>query len=170
MSEPQTPDRQQVDAPSQRHAPRGPMKVKADPLGERHPMGAYVGGDALHGRLRCQAHSKQKGTQCGRTAIPGGTVCRYHGGKAPQVMAKAEERLLAMQPKAFDTIDRLMDREEFPTVQLQASAKVIEWTHGKAVERQVIEHSGGFTIRHELDVSEPAEVEVVASDPVKLLS
>jgi hypothetical protein len=42
---------------------------------------------------RCSAHSKQTGKQCGRTAIPGGTVCRYHGGLAPQVQRKAAERL-----------------------------------------------------------------------------
>lgn len=115
-------------------------------------MQEYVGGDRLHGRVRCAAQSKQKGTQCTKTAIPGGTVCRYHGGRAPQVIAKAEERLMAMQPKAFNTIDKLMDRDEFPTVQLQASARVIEWTHGKAVERQEVKHSGGLVIVHEVPV------------------
>ena len=47
---------------------------------------------ALRG-LRCHARSKRKGVQCGKMAIPGGTVCRWHGGNAPQVRRCAEERL-----------------------------------------------------------------------------
>lgn len=89
----------------------------------------------LTGRQPCKAHSKQSGRPCGRLAIPGGTVCRWHGGAAPQVRASAQERLKAMQPKALDTIDDLMGRAEFPTVQYQAARSVIEWTEGKATER-----------------------------------
>ena len=33
-----------------------------------------------HQKPRCQAMSKQTGQQCGNKAIPGGTVCRFHGG------------------------------------------------------------------------------------------
>jgi hypothetical protein len=42
--------------------------------------------------VRCSAISKQTGEQCKRKAIPGGTVCRYHGGNAKQVKAKAAVR------------------------------------------------------------------------------
>ncbi len=45
---------------------------------------------------QCRATSKASGQQCKRSAIPGGTVCRYHGGAAPQVMSKARERLAAL--------------------------------------------------------------------------
>ena len=86
-------------------------------------------------RAICHATSR-KGVQCKQPAIPGGAVCRYHGGGAPQVKAAAMERLRAMQPKALDTIDRLMDREEFPTVQLAASKAVIDWTEGRAQDKQ----------------------------------
>jgi hypothetical protein len=41
---------------------------------------------------QCQAISKQTGRQCKRKAIPGGTVCRWHGGAAGQVKAKAAIR------------------------------------------------------------------------------
>jgi hypothetical protein len=41
---------------------------------------------------RCSAMSKHSGEQCKRKAIPGGTVCRYHGGNARQVKAKAAIR------------------------------------------------------------------------------
>src|SRR5215217_667392 len=42
--------------------------------------------------VRCLAISKHSGEQCKRKAIPGGTVCRYHGGNARQVKAKAAIR------------------------------------------------------------------------------
>lgn len=42
---------------------------------------------------QCTATSKTSGLQCGQPAIPGGTVCIYHGGGAPQVRSKAAERL-----------------------------------------------------------------------------
>ena len=38
------------------------------------------------------AVSKQTGKQCKAKAIPGGTVCRWHGGAAGQVKAKAAVR------------------------------------------------------------------------------
>lgn len=38
---------------------------------------------------RCTATSKQTGKPCGNAAIPGGLVCRHHGGGAPQVRARA---------------------------------------------------------------------------------
>jgi hypothetical protein len=42
--------------------------------------------------VQCTAISKQSGQQCKRKAIPGGTGCRYHGGGAQQVRAKAAIR------------------------------------------------------------------------------
>ena len=42
--------------------------------------------------VQCKAISKQTGQQCKRKAIPGGTVCRYHGGGAQQVKVKAAIR------------------------------------------------------------------------------
>ena len=42
--------------------------------------------------VQCKAISKNSGKQCKRKAIPGGTVCRYHGGAAGQVKAKAAVR------------------------------------------------------------------------------
>jgi hypothetical protein len=45
-------------------------------------------------RQQCKATSKGTGNRCGRKAIAGGTTCEYHGGSAPQVRAKAAERVL----------------------------------------------------------------------------
>lgn len=42
---------------------------------------------------RCTAKSKTTGEQCRQPPVPGGEVCRFHGGKAPQVQQKAKERV-----------------------------------------------------------------------------
>jgi len=44
-------------------------------------------------KVKCKATSKGTGQPCKRPAIPGGFVCRNHGGCAPQVKAAAQERL-----------------------------------------------------------------------------
>lgn len=53
---------------------------------------------------KCRAHSKRTGQPCGRHAMPGTAVCHMHGGKAPQVQAKAQIRLTLAQ--AFEWGDR----------------------------------------------------------------
>jgi hypothetical protein len=42
---------------------------------------------------RCTARNR-RGERCRRAAIPGGTVCAMHGGKAPQVRHRANMRLI----------------------------------------------------------------------------
>lgn len=44
-------------------------------------------------KVKCKATAKGTGQPCKRPAIPGGFVCLKHGGRAPQVRAKAQERL-----------------------------------------------------------------------------
>lgn len=41
--------------------------------------------------MRCTAHTRS-GAQCSAPAVTDTTVCRMHGGSAPQVLAKAQER------------------------------------------------------------------------------
>ena len=54
-------------------------------------------------RADCTAR-RQDGKPCGSYAIRGGTVCRRHGGSAPQVRAAANRRLAAM---ALPAVGRL---------------------------------------------------------------
>lgn len=42
---------------------------------------------------QCTAIAKGSQRRCQRRAVPGGTVCAMHGGNAPQVRRKAEQRL-----------------------------------------------------------------------------
>lgn len=44
-------------------------------------------------KVRCTARSSQTGQPCKKWAIRGGTVCTQHGGKAPRVKGKAQQRV-----------------------------------------------------------------------------
>lgn len=57
-----------------------------------------------------------------------------HGGGAPQVKAKAMERLMALQNPAIDRLAKLIDQEAFPTVAYAASRDVLDRTIGKPGE------------------------------------
>lgn len=56
---------------------------------------------------QCSARTKS-GPQCRRSAILGGTVCKVHGGGAPQVKRKAALRLLELIDPAVATLAREM--------------------------------------------------------------
>lgn len=57
---------------------------------------------------QCRARSKATGEQCKNSAIPGATVCRYHGGGAPQVQRRAAMRLASLVEPALVTVARIM--------------------------------------------------------------
>lgn len=75
--------------------------------------------------MRCVAKSKTKGKRCTKHAIPGGTVCRYHGGAAPQVKQKAAERLAALVSPAITTLGKLL-RSKQEHVRLKAVQDVLD--------------------------------------------
>lgn len=105
-----------------KHAPRGPIKAR-DPL---------KGDDPLNG-VQCRAANRQ-GKRCGRRPIAGGTVCRMHGGAAPQVKQAALERLMAYQDRAIDRLFGLVEQEAYPSTAMQAVKDVLDRTMGKAHE------------------------------------
>lgn len=51
---------------------------------------------------QCTATAKGSGQRCKRRPIIGGFVCKKHGGGAPQVQAKASERVRDMLADAID--------------------------------------------------------------------
>jgi len=55
--------------------------------------------------MQCTAHNRQ-GKQCGRAAIKGSNICYKHGGNAPQVIAAARRRLLAMVDPALAIMEQ----------------------------------------------------------------
>lgn len=123
-----------------KHAPKGPLKARTD-----DPMAVS---DPMEGR--CTATSKQSGQRCRQHPIPGGTVCRFHGGGAPQVRAKAEERLRALHLPAIARLEQLMLQTEFPSVAIAAVKDALDRIQGKPIEAVSMQHSGEIKITHEL--------------------
>jgi hypothetical protein len=72
----------------------------------------------------CTAKSKRG--PCKQYAIRGGTVCKTHGGSAPQVKRAAALRLLAMVDPALDVLKRGMDKRAPLAVQLKAACEVLD--------------------------------------------
>lgn len=122
-----------------RHAPRG--RIKADHKDAPDHKDAFVS---------CTATAKGSRLRCKRRPIPGGSVCVKHGGGAPQVQAKAEERLAALYYPAVVRLEELIAQKEFPSVAIAAVKDALDRIRGKAIEQQILEHRGGITITHEL--------------------
>lgn len=124
-----------------RHAPKGRIKANADPTAPPNLMAS--------GSQRCSARSKTTGNQCLRPAIRGGTVCRYHGGAAPQVMAKAEERLKALIHPAITKLGKLIEQDQFPSVSYQAVRDALDRDGklGKPKESQDVDLKHEIVIR-----------------------
>jgi hypothetical protein len=127
------------------HAPRGPIKSRdhiqgADPIQKKH-----LAGDAP----RCTARTKHTKRPCANPAIKGGTVCRMHGGSAPQVKQAAMERLRALQHPALDALDWLLKQRDFPSAAMSAAKDVLDRTEGKPAETVAMAHSGKVVIEHE---------------------
>ena len=64
---------------------------------------------------QCTARNRS-GSQCGLPAFPGATVCRMHGGSAPQVRQKACERILAAAEPALAEMIRLATKAKNESV------------------------------------------------------
>lgn len=140
------------------HAPKGPIKAKEngqlktaiavlDPMNGKHPLTA----EAKEGQHMCSARSKQTGKPCGRRAIPGGNVCRWHGGAAPQVKIAAMQRLQDFQDRAISRLFALAEDGNYPSTSYQAVRDVLDRTLGKPAETVRNEHSGELVIKHEID-------------------
>jgi hypothetical protein len=63
---------------------------------------------------------------CGLAPIKGGMVCHKHGGKAPQVRAKANKRLLAMVEPSLIRLEALVEQTEHLPTSLAAIRTVLE--------------------------------------------
>lgn len=71
------------------------------------------------GPVKCRATNKQ-GERCNSWAIRGGTVCGQHGGRAPQVRRKAEERIRELVNPALARIAKLIGDDELPGAESEA--------------------------------------------------
>lgn len=83
--------------------------------------------------MKCKAHLKS-GKPCSAWAIKGGTVCRTHGGSAPQVIASAKMRLAALVSPAITELTRLMKTSKLDPVRLGCVKDILDRTGHKAVD------------------------------------
>ena len=61
--------------------------------------------------VKCAAHSSRTGEPCQKWPIAGSNVCSTHGGSAPQVKRRAEERLRELQFPAIAALAGAIDAE-----------------------------------------------------------
>ena len=120
---------------------------------------SYRGPDDAH---RCTAHNRGE-TRCYAYAIPGGTVCRYHGGLAPQVIAKAEDRIRALVDPSLNRIARTIADDQNPALALAAARDILDRAGYKATEK--IQSDGRTVIEIEY-VDRPNALELKPSNGV----
>ena len=94
----------------------------------------------MHESTPCTATTRS-GNRCSNPPIKGATVCRMHGGSAPQVKAKAAERIAEARDTALDALNRLIaDGKVDARVALDAVVKLTE-TH-ETLEGRVARREG----------------------------
>lgn len=112
--------------------------------GQVHEKVAREGDDP---KPTCTAHVRRDGEQrpCGNYPVHGATVCRFHGGAAPQTKAKAAEREAAA---AMDRVLRFaigevdpkwegMSPDEQLLMEVNRSAQAVEWLAAQVGELTV---------------------------------
>lgn len=114
---------------------------------------------------RCTAH-KTNGDPCGNRAIRGGTVCRFHGGAAPQVRRAAFVRLLMeSDPAAAELIAIYKDKKNPVAIRIRAIENVLDRA-GVTAKQEInvdVQISGKLSVYDQLvlDSSVPLDAEVV---------
>ena len=109
---------------------------------------------------RCTAHSSRTGQPCKRNAIKGGTVCPSHGGGAPQVKAKAAERIEQLLDRFFDRLSESLGGMTTEQIEaLKSDAHQIKALTDSVVKlsehREVLEGRAGK--RSEVTVNEQSD-------------
>lgn len=105
---------------------------------------------------RCKARNR-KGDQCRQVAIPGGTVCRYHGGAAPQVIEAARRRLAVFVLDSLDVVEEGLKGQDRHGVlvpyaaRLKAATEVLDRVGISALKPEQV-------IRHEVEGQVTAEL------------
>ena len=122
---------------------------------------------------RCTATAKSTGERCQNDAIKGSNVCHQHGGAAPQVKQKAQERLdrmadsvtADMQEKIDDFLSLYDDADPDEKAELMREARQL-WTeildrtgHGRTERRELTGEDGGPVETRDLSAEEKAQLD-----------
>ena len=85
-------------------------------------------------RIECGAKTSD-GDPCKNAPMLGGKRCRMHGGAAPQVKRKAQERLLDGVPKMLRMLKELASNEDVPP-QVRLAA-IRDWLDRAGIDRKI---------------------------------
>ena len=121
---------------------------------------------------QCTARSSQTGKPCGNAPIRGGTVCRKHGGAAPQVKAKAALRLATLTDPAIRALDALLKpaaAKKHPAQALGAAKDVLDRTGHKTPDELDISSSTATIDLATIDGMSTKEIENARDLYLKLL-
>jgi hypothetical protein len=100
--------------------------------------------------MQCKA-KRRDGNRCNSDAIKGGTVCRMHGGGAPQVRDAAKQRLLEMVNPALAALSQVISQKKDNKARVAASNSVLDRAGFKPTDK--LEISGSLETQSELDLS-----------------
>ncbi|MBF4512281.1 hypothetical protein ITJ66_07235 [Plantibacter sp. VKM Ac-2885] len=82
--------------------------------------------DLMHEKTLCTAR-KRSGQPCGNAPMLGSSVCRMHGGAAPQVKRRAQQRILEASDKAaFALVQMMQDVTIPPAVRVSAARDLLD--------------------------------------------
>ena len=104
-------------------APENPSAP--EPIGYRRWSEEWWEKKSKSKERRCTGHRKN-GDQCRNPAIVGTTVCGYHGGRAPQVKAKARLRLEMAADRMAKRLLGLAEDAVSEAVQLAATKDALD--------------------------------------------
>ena len=135
-----------------------------DPMGTPDPTPSRIP-DAR----RCTATNKSGG-RCGQRAIPGGHVCKFHGGAAPQVKRKAQLRLAELVDPAIAQLARMLTQADKDSDKLRAAENILDRAgYGRSATVEVddkrefiLAQIGAIQARREEDIQ---DAEIVDEDP-----
>lgn len=97
----------------------------------------------------CHARAQGAGgRQCQNYVMRGQKVCRMHGGKSPQALAKAEDRMRSLVHPAITAIAQLIADND-----LAAARYVLDYAGFKATEK--VQQEGTVTVEIELVAHTP---------------
>ncbi len=91
----------------------------------------------------CIGHNRS-GRLCNKFAMRGQRVCKNHGGKAPQALARAAEavqlaelRLRNLAPRAVAELEALVTGADSEQVRLQAANSLVDRSVGRATDTKL---------------------------------
>lgn len=100
--------------------------------------------------MKCSA-KKTNGEPCKAGAIKGGTVCRTHGGSAPQVRRKANERLQALVDPAITRLAQILKDADSKHPHLMSAIREVLNRDGR-IGADAAEREGGLMTLEQIEV------------------